>query len=137
MAEEHATAKFLLQKDAIDEYLGHYKNELSERLQLIYEGFQKLRSEGYPVDACAPQAAIYLTIQISLVSKATNNGNLLSTQADVTSYILNEAKLAVVPFYAFGAPKDSDWYRLSVGTCKKEEIPEMLQKLRSALSKLT
>lgn len=136
MAEEHATAKFLLQKDVIDEYLHHYKNELSERLQSIYEGFQKLRSEGFPVDACAPQAAIYLTIQLTLVSKTTNNGNLLSSQAEVTTYILNEAKLAVVPFYAFGAPKNSDWYRLSVGTCKKEEIPEMLEKLKGALSKL-
>ncbi|MGN6530422.1 MAG: pyridoxal phosphate-dependent aminotransferase [Ginsengibacter sp.] len=137
MAEQHATAKFLLQNDAIDEYLHHYKKELAERLQLIYQGFQKLRSEGFPVDACSPQAAIYLTIQLSLANKRTNNGDLLSTQADVTSYILNEAKLAVVPFYAFGAPKDSDWYRLSVGTCKKEEIPEMLEKLRTALSKLT
>ena len=136
MAEEHATAKFLLQNEAVDEYLDHYKKELAERLQLIYEGFQKLRSDGYAVDACAPQAAIYLTIQLNLVSKTTNNGNLLSRQSHVTSYILNEAKLAVVPFYAFGAPKDSDWYRLSVGTCKKEEIPEMLQKLRSALSRL-
>jgi aspartate aminotransferase len=137
MAEQNATAKFLLQNDAIDEYLSNYKKELQERLQLIYEGFQQLRSEGFSVDACAPQAAIYLTIQINLVSKTTNNGNLLSTQSDVTSYILNEAKLAVVPFYAFGAPKDSAWYRLSVGTCKKEEIPEMLEKLRSALSKLS
>ena len=137
MAEQNATAKFLLQNNAIDEYLSNYKKELQERLQLIYEGFQQLRSEGFSVDACAPQAAIYLTIQINLVSKTTNNGNLLSTQSDVTSYILNEAKLAVVPFYAFGAPKDSAWYRLSVGTCKKEEIPEMLEKLRSALNKLS
>jgi aspartate aminotransferase len=43
----------------------------------------------------------------------------------------------VVPFYAFGASQNSDWYRLSVGTCKKEEIPEMLEKLRSALNKLS
>ena len=136
MAEQNATAKYLLQKDEIDLYLSDFKKELEERLQLIYEGFQKLKSEGFSVDACAPQAAIYLTIQLSLVSKTTNNGDSLSTQADVTSYILNEAKLAVVPFYAFGAPKNSDWYRLSVGTCKKEEIPEMLKKLREALGKL-
>jgi aspartate aminotransferase len=143
MAEQHATAKFLLMNDAVDEYLSNYKKELEERLQLIYKGFQQLKSEGFSVDACAPQAAIYLTIQLSLVSKTTclpdrqaNNGDLLSTQSDVTSYILNEAKLAVVPFYAFGAPKDSDWYRLSVGTCKKEEIPEMLAQLREALQKL-
>lgn len=143
MAEQHATAKFLLMNDAVDEYLSNYKKELEERLQLIYEGFQQLKSEGFSVDACVPQAAIYLTIQLSLASKTTrlpdrqaNNGDLLSTQSEVTSYILNEAKLAVVPFYAFGAPKDSDWYRLSVGTCKKEEIPAMLGQLREALQKL-
>src|SRR6185437_3788839 len=132
----NATAEYLLQKDEIDLYLSDFKKELEERLQLIYEGFQQLKSEGFAVDACAPQAAIYLTIQLSLVSKATNNGDSLSTQADVTSYILNEAKLAVVPFYAFGAPKNSDWYRLSVGTCKKEEIPEMIGKLKESLEKL-
>jgi aspartate aminotransferase len=137
MAEQHATAKFLLQKNDVDEYLSHYKKELEERLQLIYEGFQQLRSEGFLVDACAPQAAIYLTIRLSLAGKTTDSGNLLATQSDVTSYILNEAKLAVVPFYAFGASKDSDWYRLSVGTCRKEEIPAMLAQLREALGKLT
>lgn len=136
MAEQHATAKFLLMTDAVDEYLFTYKKELEERLQLIYEGFQQLKSEGFSVDACAPQASIYLTIQLSLAGKTTNNGDLLSTQSDVTSYILNVAKLAVVPFYAFGAPKDSAWYRLSVGTCKKEEIPAMLSQLREALEKL-
>jgi aspartate aminotransferase len=136
MAEQHATAKFLLQKNVVDKYLLNFKKELEERLELIYQGFQKLKSEGFTVDACAPQAAIYLTIQISLVGKTTTNGTTLSTQADVTSYVLNEAKLAVVPFYAFGAAKNSDWYRLSVGTCKKEEIPEMLEKLKGALSKL-
>ena len=57
-------------------------------------------------------------------------------QKDVTEYILNEAKLAVVPFYAFGASADSSWYRLSVGTCKKEEIDEMLGMLKAALEKL-
>lgn len=136
MAEQHATAKFLTEKKIIDQYLLHYKKELEQRLQAIYEGFQHLRTEGFSVDACAPQAAIYLTIQISLVGKTNAAGELLATQSDVTSYILNEAKLAVVPFYAFGAPKDSDWYRLSVGTCIKEEIPEMLGKLKEALEKL-
>jgi aspartate aminotransferase len=137
MAEQHATAKFLVLNDVIDEYLFNYKKELEERLQLIYNGFQKLKTEGFPVDACAPQAAIYLTIQISLAGKKTFEGKIMASQSDVTSYILDEAKLAVVPFYAFGASKSSDWYRLSVGTCKKEEIPEMLEKLKAALSKLS
>ena len=57
-------------------------------------------------------------------------------QTDVTDYLLNEAKLAVVPFYAFGASADSSWYRLSVGTCKKEEIETVIYQLREALNKL-
>lgn len=137
MAEQHATAKFLLQRQDIDAYFLDFKKELEKRLQLIFEGFRKLKMEGYPIDACAPQAAIYLTIQIDLAGKKTPDGKLLSTQAEVTSYVLDEAKLAVVPFYAFGAPKNSSWYRLSVGTCRKEEIPAMLEKLKSALKKLS
>jgi aspartate aminotransferase len=50
---------------------------------------------------------------------------------------LDEAKLAVVPFSAFGASRDSSWYRLSVGTCRKEEIQEMLNKLREAMQNLS
>lgn len=136
MAEQNATANFLIQTDLIDKYLFHFKNEIEERLRKIYSGFQQLKMEGFSVNAIAPQAAIYLTIQIDLLGKKTADGELLEDQKDVTKYILNEAKLAVVPFYAFGASASSDWYRLSVGTCKKEEIDEMLEKLREALKKL-
>jgi aspartate aminotransferase len=137
MAEQHATARYLLQSEAIDGYMVHFKKELQERLELIYNGFQQLKREGFAVDACAPQAAIYLTIQLNLVGKTSVHGITLQTQADVTSYILNEAKLAVVPFYAFGASANSSWYRLSVGTCKKEEIRKMLQILKEALGRLS
>lgn len=137
MAEQHATAKYLLQTEAIDKYFIHFKEELEERLNRIHEGFQKLKVEGFSVDSIAPQAAIYLTIQIDLIGKKTADGNILQDQKDVTEYILNEAKLAVVPFYAFGADKNSNWYRMSIGTCKKEEINEMLATLKTALEKLS
>lgn len=136
MAEQNATARYMVQHDEIRTYLAHFKAELHERLLKIYEGFQKLKSEGFAVDACAPEAAIYLTIRLSLKGKEKEDGNPLATQAEVTQYILDKAGLAVVPFYAFGASKDSDWYRLSVGTCKKEQIPEMLEKLRASLAGL-
>ena len=61
----------------------------------------------------------------------------METQSDVTAYVLNAAGLAVVPFYAFGADRSSAWYRLSVGTCKKNEIEEMIERLREALQKLS
>jgi len=136
MAEQHATAKYLLQANAIDDFMVHFKRELEERLQLIYTGLQSLKAEGFGVDACAPQASIYLTIQFDLVGKTTAAGKILGRQSDVTAYILNDAKLAVVPFYAFGASENSHWYRLSIGTCKKQEIPEMLEILKGALEKL-
>ncbi len=137
MAEQNAVAKFLLQKEVLNNWFGNFKAAVEERLQRIYNGFQQLKKDGFSVDAVAPQAAIYLTIQINLTGKKTVGGKLLETQADVTEYILNEAKIAVVPFYAFGADKNSNWYRLSVGTCKAEEIDDMLMHLKSALEKLS
>ena len=136
MAEQKAVAKFLSQRDAIKKFLSHFKSEVEERLRRIYDGFMKLKAEGYPVDAIAPEAAIYLTIKIDLAGKKTARGKLLKDQSDVTAYLLNEASLAVVPFYAFGASRNSPWYRLSVGTCKTEEIDEMIHKLGEALKKL-
>jgi aspartate aminotransferase len=136
MAEQKAVAKFLGNKSAIEKYLVHFKAELEERLQRIYSGFMKLKKEGLPVDAIAPEAAIYLTIKTDAVGKITAAGKILETQSDVTAYMLSEAKLAVVPFYAFGSSRSNPWYRLSIGTCKKEEIDEMTEKLSAALKKL-
>lgn len=136
MAEQKAVAYYLGNRGAIKKYLAHFKGEIEERLRRIYEGFTTLKKEGFSVDAIAPEAAIYLTIKIDLAGKKTTEGKLLENQNDVTEYILNEAKIAVVPFYAFGASSNSAWYRLSVGTCKKEEINEMIEKLREALKKL-
>ncbi|NOU39269.1 MAG: aminotransferase class I/II-fold pyridoxal phosphate-dependent enzyme [Ferruginibacter sp.] len=135
MAEQKAVAKFLQQEDVVNEYLVSFKKEVEYRLTKIYNGFITLKNEGFLVDAIVPQAAIYLTVQINLVGKKINE-KILNTQADVTAYILDEAKLAIVPFNCFGAKNDSTWYRISVGCVKKEEINEMLSKLKIALQKL-
>lgn len=137
MAEQKAVAYYLANRDGIKRYLTNFKSEIEERLHRIYNGFSLLKNEGYSVDAIAPEAAIYLTIKIDLAGKKTAEGRLLESQSDVTAYVLNTAGLAVVPFYAFGADRSSSWYRLSVGNCKKEEIEEMIGKLREALLKLS
>ncbi|MEO6550801.1 MAG: pyridoxal phosphate-dependent aminotransferase [Ferruginibacter sp.] len=136
MAEQHAVAAYLRHHNAINNWFTDFKLELEERLNKIYEGFQQLKLQGWAVDAIAPQAAIYLTIKIDLVGNVTPEEKLLSNQQEVTAYLLNEASLAIVPFSAFGASSNSPWYRLSVGTCKKDEIGEMLNKLKTALQKL-
>lgn len=137
MAEQNATAVYLLQSENIDRYLVRFKEEINYRLLHIANGFTKLKEAGFAVDVVAPQGAIYLTIKIDLAGKKKKDGAILETQADVTQYLLDEAKLAIVPFYAFGAAKNSTWYRLSVGTCKKEEIPEFLGLLKDAMQKLS
>jgi aspartate aminotransferase len=135
MAEQKATAKYLVQKEAVNSYLDSMKKGLEERLWAIYNGIIALKDKGYPVDAVAPQAAIYLTIKIDLKGMQSWDKQI-ATQADVTEYLLNEAKLAIVPFYAFGADKSSAWYRLSIGTCKMDDIQEMLSMLEASLQKL-
>ena len=134
--EQEATAKFLQMKDAMDEYLTNFKYHLQKRLEGIYKGLMQLRSEGHNVNAIAPQAALYLTVQFDLKGKKTSNGKTLNSTADVTSYLLHGCGIAIVPFYAFGSSHDSTWYRLSVGTCKIHEIEESIQKLRAGLEKL-
>lgn len=135
IAEQKATADFLADTGAVNEFLDDFKEELEVRLWKIFHGFEALKQRGYAVDAIAPQAAIYLTVKIDLKGKSAG-GKLLNTQEDVTQYILSEAGLAIVPFHCFGADRESPWYRISVGTCKLEELDDVFAKLEQALSGL-
>src|SRR5690349_4959639 len=135
MEEQKETDQFLADKNSIEIYFIDFKAKLEKRLHTIFDGFIKLKQKGYCVDAITPQGGIYLTVKIDLAGKVAN-GNALPDQSAVTDYILREASLAVVPFYAFGAKRNSPWYRLSVGTCKLEDIDEMFKKLEAALEKV-
>jgi aspartate aminotransferase len=135
-AEQVATAKYLDQTQAVVTYMQHIKSELNFRLVEFYKGFNALKSKGFAVDAIKPEAALYLTVQFDLVGKTTEQGVTLNSIQEVTNYLLKEAKLAVVPFYAFGTSTSSNWFRFSVGTAKKEEISVIFELLEAALSKL-
>src|SRR5688572_28990427 len=69
MAEQKAVAHYLHNREGIKKFLAHFKSGIEERLRPIYDGFMRLKNEGLPVDAIAPEAAIYLTIKIDLVGK--------------------------------------------------------------------
>jgi len=135
-AEQVASANYLSHTDKIDDYLFSFKQDINKRLVAFYEGIISLKERGYNVDAIPPQAAIYLTVKFDLTKHITEDGKELTTTEEVTQYLLDEAGLAIVPFYAFGASRKSPWYRLSVGTSVFEEIDELFAKLESALSKL-
>ncbi|MCE3228640.1 MAG: Aspartate transaminase [Bacteroidetes bacterium] len=136
-AEQMATAKYLSDLKQYDNFLVEQKKKIDLRLRGFHTGFQKLKSEGHNVDSITPQAAIYLTVRFSLHGKKTASGQTLNTTKDITKYLLDEAKLAIVPFYAFGASDNSDWYRLSVGTCSEKDVDGIISGLRNALQKLS
>jgi aspartate aminotransferase len=135
-AEQVATAQYLAHESEVDLFLNSFKSEILKRLEGFYKGFMQLKSEGFNVNAIAPQAAIYLTVELNLKGKITADGKVLNTTADATKYILDEAKIGIVPFSAFGASADSTWYRISVGTCTVSDIDQIISNLRVALGKL-
>lgn len=136
-AEQVAVARFLKNTEAYDRFQTAIHAKITQRLRAFHDAFQSLRREGFAVNSIAPQGAIYLTVQFSLKGKKTEDGKVLQNTRDITSYILDKAKVAIVPFYAFGTSEDSDWYRLSVGTAKTEEIEAVMHAIRSALEKLS
>jgi aspartate aminotransferase len=136
-AEQLATARFLSDLKAYDGFLEEQKKKINLRLQGLYKGLTQLKEEGFKVDVIAPQAAIYLTVKFELQGQVTKDGVPLKGTRDITKYLLDEAKLAIVPFYAFGASEDSHWYRISVGTCKVSDMDIIISNLRRALGKLS
>ncbi len=136
-AEQVATARYLSDAGQVDSYLADYKDKVHKRLEGFYKGFMSLKKEGHRVNAIAPQAAIYLTVQFRLHGMKRAGGSVLETTRDITKYLLEEAHVALVPFHAFGDSDDSSWYRLSVGTCRLEEVEKVIESLRNALAKLS
>jgi aspartate aminotransferase len=135
-AEQVATAALLLDDDAIDGYHANMIVELEARLNVLHDGIRALRNEEFQVDAIPPMGAIYLTAQFNLIGKRTPKGDYLTSNEDIRKYLLHEARLAVVPFQAFGSHENTGWFRLSVGAVSVEEIEAMLPRLRNALEAL-
>jgi aspartate aminotransferase len=135
-AEQVATARYLSQKETMLSDLNLLKDRIYKRLNLIYKGFKDLKSEGYPIDCISPAGAIYLTVKFSLKGYKTSEGKVITNSSDVTTYLLDKAGLAIVPFFAFGASADSEWFRLSVGTIKTDEIPEVIERIKLSMNVL-
>lgn len=134
--EQIATAKFLANEHALTEFLKELKAKIVIRFDGMYNGFQKLKTKGYPVEIIKPEGAIYLTVQFAIKGKTTADGLLIESTQDITKFILNRAQLAIVPFTAFGCDTNTDWYRISIGTLREVDIPELLVKLENALAEL-
>ena len=136
-AEQVAAGNFLREDESVNSYLKEFKLRIEQRLDGFFKGFKELKSMGYQVDAIDPQAAMYLTVKIDLKGQKTEDGTVLENTSDVTRYLLDEAKIALVPFHAFGAEPKSPWYRLSIGTTSMNDIDRFFDNLKDALAKLS
>lgn len=134
--EQMATSMFFNDEKAVENFLEEIKIKLEERLMGIYLLFQNLKNKGFDVDAIYPEAAMYVTVNLNLKGKITPDGNVIENSEDVANFLLNEAKVAIVPFYAFGTDKNKFWFRVSVGTCQMNDLPIIESQIEKALSKL-
>jgi aspartate aminotransferase len=135
-AEQVAMAKYLLDNVAVTQYLETLKARVQDSLNALHKGFQQLKADGFAVDSIAPMGAIYLTLKIDMAGKTTPDGTVLKNSADINFYLIKEAKIAFVPFSAFGTDDDVNWFRASVGACTLQDIEQAIPRIKEALAKL-
>jgi aspartate aminotransferase len=135
-AEQVAMAHFLKQDNDVNGYLADFKSKIQASLNTLHQGFQQLKAEGFKVDSIEPMGAIYLTLKVDYAGKTTPDGDLLKTATDINFYLIKEAKVALVPFSAFGTEEDVFWFRASVGASSLKDIETVPQRVKEALLKL-
>jgi aspartate aminotransferase len=132
-AEQVATAALLDAPETLHAFQAGMKAKVKERLDALYAGFSAMKHEGFPVDAIAPQGAIYLSARFDLFGR-TINGRAIATNDDIRRLLLESAGLAVVPFQAFGLKGDTGWFRLSVGAVSMADIAAAFPRLRDLMA---
>ncbi len=135
-AEQVAVSKFLSNDEWVNSYLDYFRDAILKRVDGFYKRFTELKNEGFPVDVIAPQASIFLTVKIDLIGLKKEDGMIIKTTQDITDFLIEDAKIALVPFSSFGSSPGSTWYRVAVGTCTVEQIDEIMDNFRDALYKL-
>lgn len=79
-----------------------------------------------------PQGAFYLFPNVSAYVGKTFNGNRINNSEELAQYLLDEARVALVPGEAFGAP---GYLRISYAA-SMEKIKEGMDRIESALKNL-
>jgi aspartate aminotransferase len=131
-AEQVAAAALLDAPATLQAFQTGMKARVKERLDALHDGFAAMAREGLPVEAIAPQGAIYLSARFDLFGR-TVRGRAIRTNDDIRALLLESAGLAVVPFQAFGLRGDTGWFRLSVGAVSMPDIAAVLPRIRELL----
>ena len=128
-AEQLAVAAFLREKEEMVAFHQKMVRDLRLRLDALYDGLLAMRREGLPVDAIAPQGAIYLSVQFDLIDK-------FGTNEAIRKFLLERAGFAIVPFQAFGLKREDGWFRLSAGAVSVQDCVDGLKRVREALREI-
>jgi aspartate aminotransferase len=134
--EQVATSELLVDGDAVAQHRSQMAERALSRLDVLKNAIDQLAADGHPVEAIPPAGAIYLSMKIDVAGKKTPGGEVLRTDDDIRAYLLREARIAIVPFYAFGLPEGTGWFRASVGAVSTEDCQRGTERLRAALEKL-
>ena len=103
------------------------RKEFEKRRNYIVDRLNKITG----ITCLKPEGAFYVFPNISKLLKKTYNGKLINTDIELADYLLDEAKIAVVPGSAFGA---KGFIRFSYAT-SMQNIVEGLNRLEAALKK--
>jgi aspartate/methionine/tyrosine aminotransferase len=121
MPEQKATAIFLKDQEAVNNYLTSFKAKISWRLIALYDGFLGLQKKGLPVQVIRPEGAIYLSVKIDLPDPVES---------------MLKAGVGILPFHVFGSSKESKWCRISIGTLNENEVPRIIEACENAFNEL-
>jgi aspartate aminotransferase len=110
------------------EYLKIMQDEFHKRRDYLYDRLLSIKG----VSCYKPEGAFYLFPNLSYYLKRAYNGTKVHNSLDLAMYLLNEAKIALVPGSAFGA---EGFMRFSYAT-SMENLAEAVNRLEMALEKL-
>ena len=101
------------------------RKEFEKRRNYIVERLNKIKG----ITCLKPEGAFYVFPNISGLLNKSYNGKMINTDTEFVEYLLDNARIAVVPGSAFGA---SGYMRLSYAT-SMENIVEGLNRLEKAI----
>jgi aspartate aminotransferase len=102
--------------------------EFERRRDFVYDKLQKING----IKCAKPQGAFYVFPNISAYLNSTYNGNRIRNSNDLAYFLLNEAKVVLIPGAAFGS---DNHIRISY-TTSMERLEEGMNRLEKALKKL-
>ena len=109
-----------------EETLNEMVNAFKERRDFMVEKINSIEN----LSCLKPQGAFYVMVNISKLIGKTINGKAINNSVDFADYLLDDAKVAVVPGIGFG---NDNYIRLSYAT-SLDNIKEGLNRIEKAIA---